>query len=75
MLRRSLSESVDHFWWPSEFENVANPDFENLKHLQNTGHLSLTASSIPGIVKKKMSKASIILNKSEVTLYPGNKIN
>ena len=46
MLRRSLAESAGHFWWPAEFENVANPDFENLKHLQNPGHLSLTKPSM-----------------------------
>ena len=46
MLRRSLAESAGHFWWPAEFENVANPDFENLKHLQNPGHLPLTEASI-----------------------------
>ena len=38
MLRQSLAESAGHFWWPSEFENVANPYFENAKHLQNPGH-------------------------------------
>ena len=45
MLRWSLSDSAGHFWQPSELENMANPDFENLKHLQNPGHLSLTAPS------------------------------
>ena len=44
MLRRLLAESAGHFWWPSESENVANPDFENLKHLQNHGHLPLNAA-------------------------------
>ena len=46
MLRRLLAESDGHFWQPAEFEDVANPDFENLKHLQNPGHLSLTAPSM-----------------------------
>ena len=46
MLRRSLAESAGHFWWPAEFENVASPDYENLKHLQNPGHLSLTTPSM-----------------------------
>ena len=46
MLLRSLSKSTGHFLWPSEFENVANPDLENLKHLQNPGHLPLTETSI-----------------------------
>ena len=45
MLRRSHSESAGHFWQPAEFENVANPDFENFKHLQNPGYLLLTAPS------------------------------
>ena len=38
MIRRSLAESAGHFWWTAEFENMANPDFENLKHLQNPDH-------------------------------------
>ena len=33
-----LAEIAVHFLQPEEFENVANPDFENLKHLQNLGH-------------------------------------
>ena len=45
----SLAESAGHFWKPAEFENVANPDFEILKHLQNPGHLPLTAASITHI--------------------------
>ena len=53
MIRRSLAESAGHFWQPEEFENVANPYFGNLKHLQNLGHFSLTAGyryQIPLIV-------------------------
>ena len=42
MIRGLLAESAGPFWHPAEFENVANPDFENLKNLQNPGHLSLT---------------------------------
>ena len=38
MLHWLLAESAGHFWWTEEFENVANPDFENLKHLQNPEH-------------------------------------
>ena len=45
MLRWLLAESAGHFWQPAEFENMANPDFENLKHLQNCGNLPLTAAS------------------------------
>ena len=48
MICRLLGESAGHFWQPAEFENVANPDFENPKHLQNPGHLPLTKSSITG---------------------------
>ena len=44
MLCRLLAYSAGHFWWPEEFENVANPYFDNLNHLQNPGHLSLTKS-------------------------------
>ena len=46
MIRWSISESPSRFWWPSEFENVANPAFKNLKHFQNPGHLLLTEPSI-----------------------------
>ena len=49
MLRWFLSEGTVHFWNPEEFENTANPDLENLKHLQNLGHFSLTASCMSEI--------------------------
>ena len=45
MLRRLLGDSAGQFWWPVEFENVGNPDFRNLQHLQKPGHLPLTADS------------------------------
>ena len=45
--RRLLAESAGHFWWSVEFENVANPDFKNLKNLQNHGHLSEGAKVNP----------------------------
>ena len=38
MLCWYLAESAGHFWQPEKFENVANPDFNNLKHLQNLGN-------------------------------------
>ena len=50
MLRRSLDESGGHFWWPVELKNVSNPYFENLKHLQNPGHLLLTAPSMYRVI-------------------------
>ena len=43
MIHWLLAVSDGHFWQPAEFKNVVNPDFENLKHLQNLGHFSLTA--------------------------------
>ena len=46
MLCQLLAESVGHFWWPAEFENMANPDLEHIKHLQNPGRLLLTAPSM-----------------------------
>ena len=46
MLRRLLAESAGHFWWPAEFEDVANSDFENIKHFHNPEHLPLTEFSI-----------------------------
>ena len=48
MLRRSLAQSDDHFWWPAECENMTNPDLENPKHLQNHGNLPLNAASMYG---------------------------
>ena len=38
--------STGHFWNPEEFENIANPDFENIKQLQNLGHFLLAAAII-----------------------------
>ena len=49
MLRRLISASAVHFWRPEIFKNVANPDFENIKYLQNLGHFLLNASYITGI--------------------------
>ena len=46
MLLRLFAEISGHFWQPAEFKNLAIPDFKNLKHLQNFGHLLLTAPSI-----------------------------
>ena len=42
MILWSLAESSGPFWQLAEFENLENPDFENLKHLQNLGYFSLT---------------------------------
>ena len=49
MLHWLLAESAGHFWWLAESENVTNPDYENLNHLQNPGHSSLTGPSISPI--------------------------
>ena len=46
VLCKSLAESSGRFWQPVEFENVANPDFKNLKYLQNPEHFSLTKGCI-----------------------------
>ena len=46
MLCWYLAESAGYFWQPEKFENVANPDFKIFKHLQNLGHLLMTAASI-----------------------------
>ena len=40
------ADRVGHFWWPSEFENVANPYLEHPEHLQNPVHLLLNKDSI-----------------------------
>ena len=45
-LHQLFAKSTDHYLWPAEFENVAHPDFENINHLQNPVHLSLTALSM-----------------------------
>ena len=59
MLRQLLAESAGNFWWPEEFENVANSHFENIKHLQNPGHLSLTAP-ITSLIKISFQGAQLI---------------
>ena len=42
-----LPDDIDgHFWQPEELENMANPDFNNLKHLENLGHFYLTTGSM-----------------------------
>ena len=46
MLCQFLSESAGHFWWLVECENMANPDYQNIKQLQTPGHLPLTAPII-----------------------------
>ena len=46
MLHTPLADSANNFWWTGEFEDVENPDFENIKHLQNSGHLLLNAPSL-----------------------------
>ena len=46
MLCWLLAKSDGHFWWPREYENMANLDFKNLKHLQSPGHLILTKASM-----------------------------
>ena len=45
MLCRLLAESAGTFCQQAESENVTNPDFEHLKHLQNPGHLSMIKRS------------------------------
>ena len=49
MIHQLLAESTGHFWQPEEFKNVENPYFENLKHLQNPGHLCLTEANMSRI--------------------------
>ena len=46
MLRRLLVESAVHFLKPAKFENMANPDFENIKHLKTLGNVLLPISGI-----------------------------
>ena len=41
-----LATSASYFGSPEKFENMANPYFENINHLQNLEHISLVA---PGI--------------------------
>ena len=42
MIHKLLAMSVVYFWQPEIPENMENPDFVNLKHLQNLGHFLLT---------------------------------
>ena len=44
-----LAESSGCFSKPVEFENVANLDFKDIKHLHNPGYLLLTIPSMPPI--------------------------
>ena len=46
MLHQFLALSVVRFWRPENFEYPANPNLGNLKHLQNHGHLLLTAPCV-----------------------------
>ena len=41
-----LAEIAGHFWKPAESDNLANPEFENLKHFQNLGYFLLTLASM-----------------------------
>ena len=41
MLQWSLAVSAVSFWQPENFENLENPDSENLNYLQNLGHFFL----------------------------------
>ena len=77
MLRRSLADSAGHFWHPEEFKNMANPDFENIEHLQNLGHFLLTAGSNTRIRlnhsnEKAKSNSVIPEKKTEYIFYREN---
>ena len=43
MLRWSPADIAGRSGWPEELENVANPDFGDIQHLQNHGDLPMTA--------------------------------
>ena len=66
MLRRLHAESAGHFWRAVEFYNVANPDFENLKHLQKPGHLLLTALSMTFNIRNVANWIMIIQEKQNI---------
>ena len=65
MLRWYLAESIGHYWQPAQFVNVVNPDFDHLKHLQNSGHLLLPA---PSVSYKKLGGNNISPNSLNVTV-------
>ena len=46
MLCWSLDDSSSQFWQPAKIENVANPDFDHLKHVQNPVYLPLIEASM-----------------------------
>ena len=73
MLRRSLADGAGHFWQPAEFKNVANPDFENLKHFQNPGHLLLTKPSTLCYIFKITNWQVNLLSKTHDNMEIGNK--
>ena len=59
-LLQFLADSAGYFWQPKELKFLANPDYKNLKHLQNLGHFSLTAAGISIYIVTHM--ALIIIN-------------
>ena len=59
MLCQLLYNRDVHFWKSQEFENVANPYFKGLKHLQDPRNLSLNAPSMHShILTKYMARKS-----------------
>ena len=42
----SLAAGAGHFWRPEKPKNLENPDFENIKHLQNLGYFLINAGII-----------------------------
>ena len=75
MLRRSLAESDGRFRWPAEFENVANPDFKNLKHLQNPGHLKTdTSVPLPHVIPEVEKVTSEWQEQVHTSIIPGQAL-
>ena len=72
MIHWLLAVSDGHFWQPAEFKNVVNPDFENLKHLQNLGFFFLISDSMtPYLIYDILTKMGWGVRKNPpVTMEP-----
>ena len=62
-----IINSAGNLWQPAELENVANPDFEYLKHLQNPGHLLLTT---PSMLRKAESPMMVLYTEYIASFRP-----
>ena len=74
MLLRSLAESAAHFWWPEEFENMENPDFKNLKHLQNCTYYGMEDGARQGPDETILGTTLGSAGKIKLGYYEGSEL-